>query len=204
MKKTRSTFLPLLTAFAIAFLANCSGKNGEHAHDAHETAEVPPATEAQQPGKPQFTVDNAFQKQLSDIFTAYVDLKNALVSAEVSQVKEEAKSMESSLSKADLQWLRGAARSDWSGYVTSLQSSLKDIQAGDDIDAQRKAFSTLSEDLYKSIRAFGLGGDEAFYEYCPMAFDNEGAYWLSESEEIRNPYFGDKMLKCGEVREKLQ
>jgi Cu(I)/Ag(I) efflux system membrane fusion protein len=38
-----------------------------------------------------------------------------------------------------------------------------------------------------------------YKEYCPMAFDNKGAYWLSESEEIRNPYFGKSMLTCGEV-----
>jgi Cu(I)/Ag(I) efflux system membrane fusion protein len=37
-----------------------------------------------------------------------------------------------------------------------------------------------------------------------MAFNNEGAYWLSDSEQIRNPYFGDKMLTCGVVKEKLQ
>jgi len=26
---------------------------------------------------------------------------------------------------------------------------------------------------------------------------------LSDAAEIRNPYFGDKMLKCGSVQEKL-
>lgn len=34
-----------------------------------------------------------------------------------------------------------------------------------------------------------------------MAFDNKGAFWLSEIEEIRNPYFGEAMLNCGEVHE---
>jgi Cu(I)/Ag(I) efflux system membrane fusion protein len=37
-----------------------------------------------------------------------------------------------------------------------------------------------------------------------MAFDNKGAYWLSETEEIRNPYFGDVMLGCGETKEILK
>ena len=39
--------------------------------------------------------------------------------------------------------------------------------------------------------------------FCPMAFDGKGAYWITESREIRNPYFGEKMLNCGEVKEKL-
>jgi hypothetical protein len=81
---------------------------------------------------------------------------------------------------------------------------LKEIQASTDIEAQRKAFSSLSDNLYKSVKAFGLGGTEAFYDYCPMAFNNEGAYWLSDQQQIKNPYFGDKMLTCGSVKEKLK
>jgi len=33
-----------------------------------------------------------------------------------------------------------------------------------------------------------------------MAFGNEGADWLSKEEAIQNPYFGDKMMKCGVVK----
>jgi hypothetical protein len=36
-----------------------------------------------------------------------------------------------------------------------------------------------------------------------MAFNNEGAYWLSAEKEVNNPYFGDKMLHCGSVKEEL-
>jgi Cu(I)/Ag(I) efflux system membrane fusion protein len=34
-----------------------------------------------------------------------------------------------------------------------------------------------------------------------MAFNNKGAYWLSETKEITNPYFGASMLACGEVKQ---
>jgi hypothetical protein len=34
-----------------------------------------------------------------------------------------------------------------------------------------------------------------------MAKDGKGAMWLSETKEIKNPYFGDKMMECGEVNE---
>lgn len=42
---------------------------------------------------------------------------------------------------------------------------------------------------------------ELYVEYCPMAFDNKGAVWVSSTKEVRNPYFGEKMLNCGEVKE---
>jgi Protein of unknown function (DUF3347) len=88
-------------------------------------------------------------------------------------------------------------------YAGALESALKEIQSSDDIETQRISFSKLSDNMYKSIKAYGLGGTTAFYEYCPMAFNNAGGYWLSDVAEIRNPYFGDKMLKCGSVQEKL-
>ena len=89
-------------------------------------------------------------------------------------------------------------------YLTPIQKSLNEIQSSTDIEAQRKSFSTLSDNLYKSVKTFGLGGKSTFYQYCPMAFNDEGGYWLSDNEQVRNPYFGDKMLTCGEVKEKLQ
>jgi hypothetical protein len=36
-----------------------------------------------------------------------------------------------------------------------------------------------------------------------MAFNNTGGYWLSNSKEIRNPFFGDKMLKCGRIEKEI-
>ena len=66
---------------------------------------------------------------------------------------------------------------------------------------QRQAFSNFIQTFYKSIKMFGLKDTTAYYQYCPMAFGNEWAFWLSETEEIRNPYFGDMMLKCGETKE---
>jgi Cu(I)/Ag(I) efflux system membrane fusion protein len=36
-----------------------------------------------------------------------------------------------------------------------------------------------------------------------MAFNNKGAYWLSNEREIKNPYFGSEMLECGSVEDSL-
>jgi Cu(I)/Ag(I) efflux system membrane fusion protein len=119
-------------------------------------------------------------------------------------VKAEAGNTINALAKADMMLLSGSAHNDWMTYLGNIQSSLKEIQGTDDIEAQRASFSTLSDNLYKSIKAYGLGGSIAYYDYCPMAFNNQGAYWLSAQEEIRNPYFGDKMLTCGEVKDMMK
>jgi hypothetical protein len=54
------------------------------------------------------------------------------------------------------------------------------------------------------VKKSGVSNGELYVEYCPMAFDDKGASWLSSSKEIRNPYFGDKMLTCGEVKETIK
>lgn len=59
----------------------------------------------------------------------------------------------------------------------------------------------LSESILEVTESFGLEKDKVYKDFCPMAFDNKGAFWLSETEEILNPYFGEAMLSCGEVKE---
>jgi Cu(I)/Ag(I) efflux system membrane fusion protein len=187
-------------------LAQCSGnqKNDddhqEHSDEEHASA----STTAAESSEPQFQVDATFQQQIGDVFTAYIALKDAFVSSDRAKVKAEAAETEDIISKVDMKLLSGAAHNDWMNYVSQMQKSLQEMQEYGDMELQRKAFSILSDNLYKSIKAFGLGGKEAFYEYCPMAFNNEGAYWLSDQAQIRNPYFGEKMLTCGSVKEKLK
>jgi hypothetical protein len=208
MKITSILLSTLFAASAFVFLSSCSGQKKEEAADSHEGHDHATASSdtaaALEASAPQFQVDAAFQQQLGSVFTVYVELKDAFISSDAGLVKEKANITAETLAKVDMKLLTDAAHNDWMAYLAPIQSSIKEIQTSSDIEAQRKAFSTLSDNLYKSIKAFGLGGKEAYYEFCPMAFNNEGAYWLSDQQQIRNPYFGDKMLTCGVVKEKLQ
>lgn len=210
MKITSMFYSLLFSAAASALLMNCSGsKKGEHAgHDEHAAQDgakhAVGTTAVDAVAEPRFQVDAGFQGQLAGVFTSYIGLKDALVASDANKVIEEAKSTNEALTKVDMKLLSGEAHNDWMNYITPLETSLKEILASTEIETQRKAFKSLSENLYKSLKAFGLGGKDAFYDYCPMALNDEGAYWLSDQKEIRNPYFGDKMLTCGQVKEQLK
>jgi Cu(I)/Ag(I) efflux system membrane fusion protein len=195
---------PILSSFLFALIIltlGCSGKKGDDSHD-HEqhNASGGDVTES----SAQFEVSQEFQTQLGDVFTNYNALKDAFIASDPDKVKEETSSTSQAVARVDMKLLEGQAHSEWMTYLASMDNALKQIEKSADIEEQREAFSTLSDNLYKSVKAFGLGGKEAFYDFCPMAFNNEGAYWLSDSETIRNPYFGDKMLSCGMVKEKLR
>jgi Cu(I)/Ag(I) efflux system membrane fusion protein len=85
-----------------------------------------------------------------------------------------------------------------------MSKSIMDITSSDDIEFQREAFSRLTEGLITSIKYFGLTVEKVYYQYCPMAFNNKGDFWLSTSDKVLNPYFGERMLNCGEVVEIIE
>jgi Cu(I)/Ag(I) efflux system membrane fusion protein len=87
--------------------------------------------------------------------------------------------------------------------LPAMKASVKAVQQTEDLAQQRSAFMALGEALYQSVKQLGADGPTLYYQYCPMAVGDQGAYWLSKEKEIRNPYFGESMLKCGENKETL-
>lgn len=84
--------------------------------------------------------------------------------------------------------------------AAELNAAVQQLQTGTDIRALRSAFYPLSKSLINAVSTYGVSGSFAVYEhYCPMAFNDTGATWLDTSETISNPYFGEEMLRCGEV-----
>jgi Cu(I)/Ag(I) efflux system membrane fusion protein len=96
--------------------------------------------------------------------------------------------------------LKGDAHIYWMEQLNALQAHSKKITELEAVDEQRKQFGFLSDALINSIEAFGIAGEVLYVQHCPMAFDNEGGDWLALDEAIQNPYFGDKMMKCGAVK----
>lgn len=114
----------------------------------------------------------------------YLAVKDALI---LTNAKETQKMAKEFLSNNDNAVLNG---------VLSTISSTKDIKE------QRKAFEDLSEKMYELVKTNGI--DTPLYkQFCPMAFNNKGAFWLAAEKEVNNPYFGDRMLHCGSVKEVL-
>ncbi len=74
---------------------------------------------------------------------------------------------------------------------------------GGNIKHQREHFDMLSKDIYQLVKTFG-GEQKLYYDHCPMYNSGKGAYWISETKEIANPYLGKSMPTCGTVKEELK
>lgn len=126
------------------------------------------------------------------IVEEYLALKDALVNTD----------REAAATGAE-KFLDNTENMDGSQAMEKFRDLMKKVANAKDVTAQRKTFEELSEQLYRIARVNEL--DQTLYrQYCPMAFDNEGANWFSTDEKILNPYFGDKMLSCGAVKETIE
>jgi len=141
-----------------------------------------------------------FEEQLYQVVAAYLDLKDALVATNNEEAKAAANEVLAALEKVDMSLVKNDAHTYWMEQLNALQAHSEGVATADDIEEQRKQFDFLSQALINATKAFGIGEETIYVQHCPMAFDNEGADWLSSAEEIRNPYFGDMMLKCGIVK----
>ena len=166
---------------------------------------VSPAGTGKSSGMPfKMDVKMDFIMQLNTLFEQYILLKNAFVQSDVNKVKQVAQMVEQTLSKVDMRLLTGDAHTQWMDHLANLNNQIKQIESSGVLAGQREAFSVFNNQFYKAIKTFGLMGKTVYYQFCPMAFDNAGAYWLSETEVVRNPYFGESMLTCGETKEVLK
>ena len=141
-----------------------------------------------------------FKEQLFSLASTYLSLKDALVATNSEKVKEATNQILDELDKVDMSLVKGDAHNYWMEQQSAIKAHSEQIATSDDIEEQRKQFDFLSQALIKSVKVFGIGEATLYVQHCPMANDNEGADWLSSEEEIRNPYFGDKMLTCGLVK----
>jgi len=150
------------------------------------------------------TTAPAFKTQLTKVYNAYLDMKNAFVATDAKKVAGEAKDVITSLKAVDMALLKGDAHMMWMDQLETLNRTINAISKSNDIEKQRQEFVQFNLAFYKSVKMFGLENVTTYYQFCPMANNDKGAYWLSEIEEIRNPYFGDVMMSCGETKETIK
>jgi len=149
-------------------------------------------------------VSEDFQNQLKTVFNEYIKLKDALVKEETNKSISASKKLLENISKVDMKLLKdNKTHTNWMSLVKEIKIATTSISTTSNIEEQRSHFKNLSINLIKAIQIFGIN-TKVFVEFCPMANSNKGAYWLSKEDKVINPYYGDKMLTCGEVKQVIE
>lgn len=138
------------------------------------------------------TKQNTIDKKSQNVLLEnYLKIKNALVQTDGATASKAASELVESI---------GANPDE---LFQKIRFDAQHIADTENPDHQRDHFNTLSDNIYQWVKDTETNEQKLYRQYCPMAFDNRGAYWLSAEKEINNPYFGNKMLRCGSVKEEL-
>jgi Protein of unknown function (DUF3347) len=149
------------------------------------------------------SVDATVTGYLKNIVDHYLHIKNALANDNNSEASDGAKMLSKALAEVDKSFFPADQKKVYDGIEEDLKEHAEHIGKTSEIKHQREHFSMMSEDVYSLVKAFG-GGRTLYHDHCPMYNDNKGAGWISEVQEIKNPYMGSEMPTCGSVEELIK
>lgn len=148
-------------------------------------------------------ISDAEKAELQLLYDQYLALTEALANDNYEKGSAAGIAMKEALSKVNMEAFRDQAHVIWMDHAANLEKTLEHIAHQGSIEELRSAYKDISDAMIALTNSFGAIGDTLYLQYCPMANNDQGANWLSSYSEIRNPYFGDMMLKCGETQDTI-
>ncbi len=143
-------------------------------------------------------------EDLSPVYGAYFDVQMALAEDSHSDAKSAAASLKSAASEVNMRAFSNEGHRRWMEIMASLRSASEGVIESKGIEAAREDFFHLSDAVIELHDTFGHRGDNPYYQInCSMARDNAGADWLQAGKTVWNPYYGETMLRCGELVREL-
>jgi hypothetical protein len=178
-------YILAISVLGIFFITSC----GNDAKKASEL-EVVEVNTAEKVTYSAATTEATFNDpKIATVYEEYIQLKTALVNTDAVATAAEASSLMIAFTNIDTE--------------EEVLKAAQTIAEATDVEVQRKAFVVVTDAVEKMLDGAITSG-VIYKQFCPMAFDFEGAYWLSNSKQISNPYFGDKMLRCGKVDSEIK
>jgi hypothetical protein len=171
------------TVIGLVFILSSSSIYAQHDHSSHQKSETHENIKDQKSIR--FEND-----KFTLAYNSYTQLKDALAADDNGGARKSAAHL--------------------SGFLAGLQNGdsakveSRKISEAKSIKEQRLMFVKLNDEMRLLIKENELLEGEIYLAYCPMANENNGAYWLSNEKEIHNPYFGSKMSKCGSIKEIIE
>ncbi|WP_034888880.1 DUF3347 domain-containing protein [Gillisia sp. Hel_I_29] len=200
MKKT-SIKMGILT-MAVLALTTISCKDGNK-----EEAPIPMSSEMQledgtnNGDSERLMANNSGNSASEAIIDNYLKIKNALVADNQEEAAKAGGLLISDFEKFDKTSYSSEEQKELTDIIEDAKEQAEHISESP-MDHQREHFDILSKDVIDMIAITGT--DKKLYQdFCPMYNNKKGAQWLSSTEEIKNPFFGSKMMNCGEVQKEI-
>lgn len=200
MRRVKTVSRVLVAVFFVLIVASCESNNKSQAdHEkAHSEMTDNKTQEKATHANEKVPVNHKISIKIID---SYLLIKNGLVADSKPKASQGAETMLAAFTNMDLAHLPETTLQQYMEIHESAKEHAEHIKKSS-IDHQREHFEILTTDVIDLVAL--LGTDKTLYQdFCPMANNNKGAFWLSEIEEIKNPYYGAKMLSCGTVKKQI-
>lgn len=147
-----------------------------------------------------FTNAQSSDVKAEAIISDYFSLKDALVGDDTKKAAQSGTKLVASLKAFDLSNYSKENQEELADIIEDATEHSEHISESA-IDHQREHFKTLSKDITDLVAITGTKST-LYEQFCPMY--DMGSAWLSTSKEVKNPYYGSRMLKCGKVQKTIQ
>lgn len=150
------------------------------------------------------TLSKEAKAAVEKLVDQYLQLKNALVKDNFAEADKQVKALQKAFSETNMGLFTGQSHNKWMDYQNRMQAQTTQFLQTKSIDEARTVFLALSNIMIEMTYDFGPFTQTFYVQYCPMANQNKGAEWISASKNVENPYYGARMLGCGEVTKTIQ
>lgn len=194
---TKSKIWAILGLLALVF-TSCKNSGSSEAEEKDEAS--------RKPASKGVSYSTAFTDSFRLVLNRYYDLKDAFVKSDTAAIRVTGLAMKDVVAVFSVKEAEGKdslAYQAVQAKPADLLRGLEELLKENDIEKQRTSFEMISQAMYDLLQSLKPSGIHAYNQFCPMAFEDKGAYWLSAADSIMNPYFGKKMLHCGEVKEEF-
>jgi len=141
---------------------------------------------------------------LKPLFTEYLTMKDALTNDNLDDAKKAGTNILKTIEGVNMSLFTGESHTVWMGLSSDLKNTLQHVQHFKNLGEVRKSFHQLSDIMIRLEITFDANDKTLYVMHCTMANNNKGADWFSTSKEIKNPYYGQAMLTCGEVTKEIK
>ena len=183
-----------IAAISIISLSSCKDENKKE-------STAPISNEInQETATAQGNTENIAQDEKAiAVVNGYLSLKDALVADDTESAAQTSKKLLATLDNFDTNTYSDTEQAELQDIIEEAKEHLEQISESS-IDIQREHFKALSMSVTDMLAITGTN-TKLYEQFCPMY--NNGSTWLSASKEIKNPYYGSKMLACGKVQQEI-
>jgi len=191
-----------IVAATLAACNNSSNKSDERQNAGNNTQAVSQTDNKVLTTSSASDAMNAFS--IKEIVSQYLQIKDGLANDNGKDAASAGNVFVESIGKMDITSLTAEKKKIWDNISDDAKEMAEHIGDNPDkLEHQREHFVMLSKDMYDLVKTFG--SEQVLYKvFDSMSNDGKGAFWLSETKEIKNPYMGKAMLTSGSIQEEIK